>query len=140
MCDYSLENVTSRVANVADNLISTRFPDTFTRGFVAVDDMSTAVCVPPGTELAFDAEPHYEDLRSREVRVASSKLARFRQIECELLYEHHDALEFPDGSIVRVTRLIEGQRATVLQLPVTPESHQDEWTFGRALSVAKSEA
>jgi hypothetical protein len=30
---------------------------------------------------------------------------------------HHDALEFPDGQVVLVTRLCEGQRATVLQLP-----------------------
>jgi hypothetical protein len=32
---------------------------------------------------------------------------------------HHDALEFPDGKIVLVTELCEGQRATVLQLPST---------------------
>ena len=31
---------------------------------------------------------------------------------------HHDAIEFPDGSHVLVTQLCEGQRATVLQLPV----------------------
>jgi hypothetical protein len=30
---------------------------------------------------------------------------------------HHDALEFPDGQVVLLTRLCEGQRATVLQLP-----------------------
>jgi hypothetical protein len=30
---------------------------------------------------------------------------------------HHDALEFPDGKIVLVTRLCEGQRVTVLQMP-----------------------
>ena len=30
---------------------------------------------------------------------------------------HHDALEFPDGVVVLVSRLREGQRATVLQLP-----------------------
>ena len=32
-----------------------------------------------------------------------------------------DALEFPDGKIVLLTFLEEGQRATVLQLPVTKE-------------------
>ena len=30
---------------------------------------------------------------------------------------HHDALEFPDGKVALVTRLREGQRATVLQMP-----------------------
>jgi len=33
---------------------------------------------------------------------------------------HHDALEFPDGETVLLTRLCEGQHATVLQLPVSP--------------------
>jgi hypothetical protein len=33
---------------------------------------------------------------------------------------HHDALEFPDGQIVLLTHLREGQRATVLQLPAQP--------------------
>ena len=32
-------------------------------------------------------------------------------------HAHHDALEFPDGQIVKVTRLVAGQTATVLQLP-----------------------
>ena len=32
---------------------------------------------------------------------------------------HHDALEFPGGQIVMVTRLMPGQRATVLQLPAS---------------------
>jgi hypothetical protein len=33
---------------------------------------------------------------------------------------HHDALEFPDGTCVLLTDLLEGQEATVLQLPKTP--------------------
>ena len=33
---------------------------------------------------------------------------------------HHDALEFPDGRNVLLTRLDEGQEATVLQLPAQP--------------------
>ena len=33
---------------------------------------------------------------------------------------HHDALEFPNGRILLVNRLCEGQYTTVLQLPVTP--------------------
>ena len=45
------------------------------------------------------------------------RLARFRQINMNNPVTHHDALEFPDGQVVLVTRLCEGQRATVLQLP-----------------------
>jgi hypothetical protein len=33
---------------------------------------------------------------------------------------HHDALEFPEGQIVFLTQLCEGQEATVLQLPAQP--------------------
>ena len=45
------------------------------------------------------------------------RLARFRQVNMENAVAHHDALEFPDGQVVLLTRLCEGQRATVLQLP-----------------------
>jgi hypothetical protein len=37
-------------------------------------------------------------------------------------YAYHDALEFSDGEIVLLTELREGQHATVLQLPVEPET------------------
>jgi hypothetical protein len=44
-------------------------------------------------------------------------VARFRQVNLNRPAAHHDALEFPDGKIVLVTDLCEGQQATVLQLP-----------------------
>ena len=47
---------------------------------------------------------------------------RFRQLNADKPNVHHDALEFPDGEIVLVTRLCEGQHATVLQLPASPHS------------------
>jgi len=53
MCDYSLRVVASRPAKVGDKLISTSFPQTATRGFVSIDDRDVAVCLLPGTELAF---------------------------------------------------------------------------------------
>ena len=37
---------------------------------------------------------------------------------------HHDALEFPDGKIVLVTRLREGRQATVLQMPAAMRGEQ----------------
>jgi hypothetical protein len=41
---------------------------------------------------------------------------------------HHDALEFPDGEIVLVTQLREGQHATVLQLPALEQAPYDAVT------------
>jgi hypothetical protein len=49
-----------------------------------------------------------------------AKVARFRQIDMHVRHLHHDALEFADGAIVPLTRLVPGQRATVLQLPSVP--------------------
>ena len=46
----------------------------------------------------------------------------FRQINLEQPNVHHDALEFPDGQVVKLTQLCEGQHATVLQLPASPRA------------------
>ena len=52
MCDYSLQNVKSRPAKVGEKLRTQHF-NTGTTGFAAPEDANTAVCVLPGTELAF---------------------------------------------------------------------------------------
>ena len=39
------------------------------------------------------------------------------EVSIQQPFKHHDALEFPDGRIVLLTRLSEGQEAMVLQLP-----------------------
>ena len=118
MCDYSLELVASRPAKVGDKLVSTSFPHTITRGFVSVDDPSVAVCVLPGTELAFEAEVRCETGRLIAWEWLGQKVARFRQVDTDRSNVHHDALEFPDGKTVLLTNLCKGQLATVLQLPV----------------------
>ena len=50
------------------------------------------------------------------------KTAIFRHINRDKVAVHHDALEFPDGQIVLLTFLCEGQQATVLQLPAEPKT------------------
>ena len=57
-------------------------------------------------------------------RKLRQNVARFRQVNLNNPAAHHDALEFPDGEIVLVTNLSEGQTATVLQLPVGAEPQQ----------------
>ena len=124
MCDYSLHLVASRPAVVGDKLISTDFARSITRGFAAVGDTETAVCLRPGTELAFEDNVTYDRAFSLfgKARVGQ-KLARFRQINMDDPNVHHDALEFPGGQIVLLTRLSPGQRATVLQMPATAHPH-----------------
>jgi hypothetical protein len=133
MCDYSLHLVASRPAKVGETLITTNFQG-FTRGFSSVEDRNVAVCLLPGTELAFEKKVQYETYRFwRSERQVAHKVARFRQINQRQRDVHHDALEFPDGRIVLLTQLCEGQRATVLQLPASPSATADE-TEGRHLS------
>ena len=126
MCDYSLELVASRPAKVGDKLVSTSFPQTITHGFVSIDDPSVAVCVLPGTELAFEAEVRCETGRLIPWRWLGQKVARFREVNQGRSNAHHDALEFPDGRIVLLTQLCKGQHATVLQLPVTSPATASE--------------
>ena len=60
MCDYSLDLVASRPAKVGDKLVTTNFLQTVTRGFASLDDRNVAVCLLPGTELAFEDEVQFE--------------------------------------------------------------------------------
>jgi hypothetical protein len=123
MCDYSLHNVKSRPASVGDELVTTEFAHTRTRGFSAIGEPTVAVCLLPGTELAFSQDAAcdhpfaalFPRMRFGSVR---QRLARFRQINQEWRDTHHDALEFANGRVVLLTNLRPGQRATVLQLPV----------------------
>ena len=118
MCDYSLHTVASRDAQSSDMLVSCRFPGTETRGFAAPNDPLTAVCLRPGTELAFEADVRIKGLLFR--RKVGAQLARFREVDTDKPTEHHDALEFSNGRIIKVTDLATGQRARVLQLPADP--------------------
>ncbi len=118
MCDYSLHNVQSRPAKVGDRL-TTRDFGTGTHGFAASENPGVAVCLRPGTELSFASEvtcsrSGFMPWRGAAIR---HKTAIFRQINQGKVAAHHDALEFPDGQVVLLTLLREGQQATVLQLP-----------------------
>ncbi len=119
MCDYSLQHLANRPAKVGDRLVSTRFANSITRGFSKPGVPNVAVCVLPGTEIAFDRDVECDHalgfLPNRKIK---ANVARFRQINLENPYEHHDALEFPNGEVVLLTRLCGGQLATVIQLPV----------------------
>ena len=120
MCDYSLHNVESRPAKVGDKLVTTGFPNTITRGFCDPMQPRVAVCLLPGTELAFEKDVQRDAwFAFLPARKLPHKVARFRQVNLNHRAMHHDALEFPDGKIVLITDLCEGLHATVLQLPST---------------------
>src|ERR1700757_501947 len=100
MCDYSLQVFPSRPAQAGDKLVTTEFWNTTTRGFSPVGDPTVAVCLLPGTEVAFENEVQRKftgfQLRfckTEPERIAHT-VARFRQVNVENPCTHHDALEF----------------------------------------------
>ena len=139
MCDYSLHAITSRPAEVGEELVTTTFRGTSTRGFASEREPGVAVCLLPGTELAFAEEVRYDN-RWIWTRTINSKVGKFGKIDPLVPERHHDAVEFADGSYVLVTQLVEGQRVTVLQLPVTrpiaaPEKTEQSTPTSRTLPI-----
>jgi hypothetical protein len=136
MCDYSLHSIKSRPAKIGDKL-TTRDFGTGTRGFAASEDANVAVCVQPGTELAFAHKVKRLPARLWAWQDQETKhtTAIFRQINKEKMATHHDALEFPDGQIVLLTSLSEGQQASVLQLPAEPKTVVEAETQRRTAYV-----
>src|SRR5262249_59550259 len=121
MCDYSLHNVKSRAARVGDKLTTRNF-GTGTRGFAAQEDATTAVCVLPGTELAFSrggacTASGFLGLGARRM---AYQTAIFRQVNKDQPRGHPDALEFPDGQTVLLTELVAGPAGTALPRPAQP--------------------
>jgi len=120
MCDYSLHFVASRPAKAGDKLETASFCSSTTRGFAAVGEPNVAVCLLPGTEVAFEKEVEYYRNFGIGTEKVGERMARFRQANSNQPMAHHDALEFPGGQTILLTKLCEGQRATVLQLPAAP--------------------
>ena len=136
MCDYSLSLLASRPAKSGDRLVLTKFAGTATRGFMEVGKPNVAVCLQPGTQIAFKDEVTYERrfflLRTKRI---ATRVASFAKISAHVHGTHHDALEFPDGSTVLVTHLCEGQIASVLQLPLDTRT-KDERVARDAITLA----
>ncbi len=127
MCDYSLLHLESRPAKVADKLtcgpiMSDIGYASSTKGLFDQADPNVAVCLIPGTEVAFARAP---------VKFLGLKFARkpatatFRQINQDHLHMHHDALEFADGDVRLVNDLEPGQKMAVLQLPAKPATDKE---------------
>ena len=127
MCDYSAKAVKQRAAR-QDDVLVTKHISTHTRGFVSVIETDTAVCLLPGTQLAFNddvrvLEPGFASFKHKVSR--PYKVATFIQVDKNDQHTHHDALEFADGTRVKLTDLVEGQHVRVLQLPAAPKTRQE---------------
>ena len=128
MCDYSLEQLASRPAKVGDKLVTTHFRYSLTGGFCAIGAPNVAVCLKPGTELVFEREIKTLSKFWMRSQKLGAKVARFRHVNLDCPTMHHDALELPSGEILLLTRLTEGQFATVIQLPAQHAAAEQEVT------------
>ena len=125
MCDFSLQSVRSRPAKVGDKLVTRDF-GTGTRGFADANDLGMAVCLMPGTELAFAVEVAClpAGLLGWKTKTINHQTAIFRQVNKE-------ARRAPRRA--RVSRwahrvadaVCEGQAASVLQLPAQPRTEAE---------------
>ena len=125
MCDYSLHAVASRPAKVGETLVSTNFRGAQTLGFAAPEEQDVAVCLIPGTELAFEENVKCSGSWFRS-KVIGYRVAKFCKTNMQVISAHHDSLEFPDGSTVLVNSLVKGQRVKVLQMPVSKSDYKSE--------------
>jgi hypothetical protein len=145
MCDYSLQDVATRPAKVGDKLVTTQFTNSITRGFTGVGEPNVAVCLLPGTEVAFENDIEFEGglgffLNWKPAKKTGERVARFRQVHMDKPHVHHDALEFPNGEFVLLTGLCEGQFATVFQLPAVSRGAGDSEQEKTAGAVGQSMA
>lgn len=124
MCDYSLEHQVSRDAVAGDRLVTTAFPGSTTVGFAGAGMPNLAVCLKPGTEIAFAAPVAFAGLFRFLLQASAHdcRTARIRHVNANNPLVHHDALEFANGHVVLLTHLQPGQRAVVIQLPAGAEA------------------
>jgi hypothetical protein len=127
-CATSLVAVASRPARVADRLITAGFRNTSTRGFASPEDMTTAVCFRPGTEIAFDHAPKNHRLWRC---TAASNVARPSD-KYGGATTHHDALEFSDGTVVPVTQMLPGNMQRFFSCQVVLMVKEERWPIRRA--------
>ena len=88
MCDYSLHHVATRPARIEDKLVATKFLNSITRGFAAAGEPHVAVCLLPGTEIAFDENVECEPafgvgiLANKKIGVLLSRLCDGQRAPC----------------------------------------------------------
>ena len=111
MCDYSLFGIRNRLASEGENLTVHRFR-TGSVGLASVSDPTTAICIPPGTQLTIQDIP--ERLQARLAVSCCEKVVFFERSARP--YEYRDAIKFGNGSDVLLQELADGQRVMVLSL------------------------
>lgn len=137
MCDYSLMEVPSRLAEEGEILQVFAFP-TGTKGLIAkasaarslwqeIKDFFTkepealpcAVCIPPGAQLTLH---NITPAIQQQFNVTATEDVTFTQLHADAGY-HRDAIRFCDGQTLTLQRLRPGQQVNVIRLSL-PEDDE----------------
>ena len=107
MCDYSLEAYRSRPARIGEKYETHRF-QSYSVGFIAPGDTSTAVC------MAYDTKLRLEDVPKpvqKTYGVSADENVTFTRLESG---PHHDGVRFANGAEVTLQVLGPGVKGFVL--------------------------
>jgi hypothetical protein len=113
MCDYSLEAYRSRPAQLGERY-ETHLFESYSIGFVAPGDPSTAVCMACDTKLRLEGIP---ERVQRKYRVTQNEDVTFIRLDNG---PHHDAVRFANGAEVTLQKLGSGVKGYVYNALFSP--------------------
>ena len=98
MCDYSLEHYRSRPAQLGEKYETHQF-GSWSIGFIAPGDASTAICMACDTKLRLEGIPELIQMR---LRVSANENVTFTRLEAG---PYHDGVRFANGAEVTLQEL-----------------------------------
>ena len=116
MCDYSLEAYRSRPAQRGERYETHQFPS-YSIGFIAPGDRSTAICMACDTKLRLEGIP---ERVQRAKAVSANEDVTFTRLEKGL---HYDGVRFANGTEVTLQDLgpgVRGYLCDALSSPLWP--------------------
>ena len=113
MCDYSLEAYRSRPAQLGERYETHQFPS-YSIGFIAPGDASTAVCMAYDTKLRLEG---ISEIVRKRLGVSAKEDVTFTRLEAG---PHHDGVRFANGAEATLQALGSGVKAYLTDSLLSP--------------------
>jgi hypothetical protein len=113
MCDYSLEAYRSRPAQLGERYETHQFPS-YSIGFIAPGDASTAVCMAYDTKLRLEG---ISEIVRKRLGVSAIEDVTFTRLEAG---PHHDGVRFANGAEATLQALGSGVKAYLTDALLSP--------------------
>jgi hypothetical protein len=113
MCDYSLEAYRSRPAQLGERYETHQFPS-YSIGFIAPGDASTAVCMAYDTKLRLVG---ISEIVRKRLGVSAKEDVTFTRLEAG---PHHDGVRFANGAEATLQALGSGVQAYLTDSLLSP--------------------